>query len=76
MPNIVTMEFIAETILTNQKMLEEILRRVRSIEEKVEENSVLNKEIDDLFDEKISEELEDDGTHVEEIKSSRFNLDN
>ncbi len=73
MPNIVTMEFIAETLLTNQKLLEEILRRVKDIKETVDENAILNKEIDDLFDEKISEEIEeDDGTHVEGIKDSRF----
>ena len=72
MPNIVTIEFIAEAILTNQKLLEDILARVKRIEDNVEESSLLNKEIDDLFGEKTEPETEDDDTRVERIRENTF----
>jgi len=72
MPNIVTMEFIAEAILTNQKLLEDILARVKRIEDNVEESSLLNKEIDDLFNEKTEPGNEDDDTRVERIRENTF----
>lgn len=72
MPNIVTIEFIAEAILTNQKLLEDILARVKRIEDNVEESSLLNKEIDDLFSEKTEPENEDDDTRVERIRENTF----
>jgi hypothetical protein len=72
MPNIVTMEFIAEAILINQKLLEDILARVKRIEDNVEESSLLNKEIDDLFNEKTEPGNEDDDTRVERIRENTF----
>lgn len=66
MPNIVTVEFIAEVCLQNQRTLEEIIRRLKKLEEMVEETSVLTSDVDSLFDEHLEDS---DGTSVEKIET-------